>query len=268
VKILFLANKDLASNFALNNILPKVSKHHATHLWLSARVGKENKPPKQLVKLAFFEQALFNQLLSPLIQNGKNKRAFKTFDDFTPWLSSAIREVNKINSRQVIDDLCALAPDLIVSIRYGGILKENAISIPKKGVINLHSGVLPKYKGVMATFWALKNKECEIGTTLHTIDDGSIDTGKIIKISTLKINENQSYLSHVLKLYKQGALDVLTAIDRLEDGEKLQSQTQNNSQTYFTFPNEKECDDFEQDGLKIVDEQEYMAFIQRHYVDK
>ncbi|MDG1750165.1 MAG: formyl transferase [Thalassotalea sp.] len=268
MKILFLANKDLASNFALNNILQKVSEHHESYLWLSARVGKENNPPKQLVNLKFFEQTLFNQLLSPLIQNTKNENAYKAFENFSPFLSSEIREVNQINSPETIKDLNQLAPDLIVSIRYGGILKEQVINIPKKGVINLHSGILPKYKGVMATFWALKNKDIEIGTTLHTIDDGSIDTGKIIKISKLKVMEERSYLTHVLELYKQGALDVLTAIDMLENGEKLSSQTQDSSQTYFTFPTEKECEDFEKGGLKIVDEQEYMAFIQRHYADK
>lgn len=267
MKILFLANKDLASNFALNKILPEISANHDAHLWISARVGKEDNPPKQLTQLKFFEQDLFNQLLCPLIQNTKHKKSYKTFENFSPFLSSQIREVNQINSPQMIDDLKALAPDLIVSIRYGGILKEHVINVPHRGVINLHSGILPKYKGVMATFWALKNKDSEIGTTLHTIDDGSIDTGKIIKVSRLKVMEGRSYLYHVIELYKQGALDILSAIETLSAGLTLRSHPQDESQSYFTFPNASECDEFENDGLTIVDEQAYMALIRQYYID-
>lgn len=266
MKILFLSNKDLASNFALNMLLPKVSKNHDVHLWLSAKVGKNNVLPKQLQVLKFFEQDLFNKLFSSLFITSRSRNTYKAFDEFTPLLSSPIREVNKINSPEVVDDLNALSPDLIVSIRFGGILKETVINIPQKGVINLHSGILPKYKGVMATFWAMKNNDSEIGTTLHTIDDSSIDTGQIVKISKTKVKSEKSYLWHVLELYKQGTLDILEAIEALENDDVLSSLPQIRSDSYFTFPNENECDDFEKSGLKIVDEQDYMEFIQQNYM--
>jgi len=266
MKILFLSNKDLASNFALNMLLPKVSESHEVHLWLSAKVGKSSVIPTQLKTLKFFEQDFFNQLLSPLLPASKNSRAYKSFDEFHPFLHSEIREVNRINSPEEIEALRALLPDLIVSIRYGGILKETVIHIPKKGVINLHSGILPKYKGVMATFWAMKNNDPEIGTTLHTIDDNSIDTGQVVKISKMKVETIKSYLWHVLELYKQGALDIVEAIETLENDGVLKAKPQNETNTYFTFPTENECDDFEKSGLSIVDEQDYVEFIKLNYM--
>jgi len=265
MKILFLSNKDLASNVALNMLLPKVSESHEVHLWLSAKVGKNSVIPKQLKTLRFFEQDLFNKLLSPLIPSSKNRNTYKSFDQFRPLLHSEIREVNQINSPEAIDDLTKLAPDLIVSIRYGGILKEAVIHIPNKGVMNLHSGILPKYKGVMATFWAIKNNDPVIGTTLHTIDDGSIDTGQVIKISTINVETKRSYLWHVLELYKQGVLDIVEAIETLENHGVLNATPQNETNTYFTFPTENECDDFENSGRSIVDEQDYLEFIQLNY---
>ena len=195
MRILFLSNKDLASNFALNMLLPEISRNHEVHLWLSAKVGKNSVLPKQLQTLKFFEQDLFNKLLSPLLPNSENRSTYKSFDGFSPFLHSEIREVNQINSPEIIGDLTKLSPDLIVSIRYGGILKETVINIPTKGVINLHSGVLPKYKGVMATFWAMKNNDSQVGTTLHTIDDGSIDTGQVFKISKMKVERTKSSAS-------------------------------------------------------------------------
>ena len=138
MNILFLSNKDLASNFALNRLLPKVSKNNEVHLWLSAKVGKNSVLPKQLTSLKFFEQDLFNEVLSPLIVKSKN--AYKAFDDFSCFLSSELKEVNQINSPEIMDILADLSPDLIISIRYGQILKETVINLPKKGVLNLHSG--------------------------------------------------------------------------------------------------------------------------------
>jgi methionyl-tRNA formyltransferase len=266
MKILFLANKDLASNFALNRLLPKVSKNNDVHLWLSANVGKTDVTPTQLKSLKFFEQDLFIKILSPLISKSGARDTYKAFDDFHCFLSSELREVNQINSPEIIHNLETLSPDLIVSIRYGGILKETVINIPKRGVLNLHSGILPKYKGVMATFWALKNNDSEIGTTLHTIDNGSIDTGHIVKISKIKSRVNKSYLWHVLELYKQGSIDVADAIESLKKGKMLNSQAQGESHLYFTFPNEIECTDFEDSGLKILDEQDYLTFIKTHYL--
>ena len=264
MKILFLSNKDLASNFALNRLLPKVSKNNEVHLWLSAKVGKNSVLPKQLTSLKFFEQDLFNEVLSPLIVKSKN--AYKAFDDFSCFLSSELKEVNQINSPEIMDILADLSPDLIISIRYGQILKETVINLPKKGVLNLHSGILPKYKGVMATFWALKNNDFELGTTLHTIENGSIDTGRIIKTSKMKSRADKSYLWHVLELYKQGSLDILAAVESLDKGELLHSMPQEESDLYFTFPNQIECNDFEDSGFAIVDEQEYMTFIKEHYL--
>lgn len=266
MKILFLANKDLASNFALNQILPQVSKNHDTHLWLSAKVGNNSTLPKQLATLKFFEQDLFNQLISPLLPSTQSANSYKNFAHLGDYLNTAPIEVNQINSPDNVERLKGLSPDLIVSIRYGGILKAPVINIPSKGVINLHSGLLPKYKGVMATFWALKNNDTEIGTTLHTIEDSSIDTGQIITISKQQSRPNKSYLWHVLELYLQGALDILNAIDTLTNSKVLKVRPQSESNTYFTFPNEAECLQFEKNGYKLVDEQDYLAFINSHYL--
>lgn len=265
MNILILSNRDLASNFALNLLIPKLIGAHKVHLWLSGKVGKKRVLPEQLSRLKFFEQDLFNQLLSPLF-SGKKIDKLKGFESFQPYLASELLEVNDINTPKTILRIKDLAPDLIVSIRYGGILKEDCINIPIKGVLNLHSGILPHYRGVMATFWALLNGDEKIGTTLHTIDDGSIDTGKIIKISTLDVQSNKSYLWHVLELYKQGVVDVFDTITSIAQDKKVLKLVQPKDNAYFTFPTNEELTVFEQQGLKLVDEQELLCFIRKNYL--
>ena len=87
MKILILCNKDIASNFALNLLIPKLKDDHQLHLWLSAKVGESHHKPQQLRQLKFFEQDLLNQLLSPLLINSQPPK-FKRFEGFEPYLFS------------------------------------------------------------------------------------------------------------------------------------------------------------------------------------
>jgi methionyl-tRNA formyltransferase len=264
MKILILSNKDIASNFALNLLIPKIKGNHKLHLWLSAKVGKNSNQPEQLSRLKFFEQDLLNKRLNPLLIKS-NTTKFTGFEGFKHYLDSEMREENIINASESIDRIQTLSPDLIISIRYGGILKDACIKIPKHGVINLHSGILPKYRGVMATFWAMLNDDKTIGTTLHTIDDGTIDTGKIIKISTMTVDKEKSYLQHVLELYRQGTLDIIDTIISLSKNEKVLTHSQHKSDCYFTFPKMDDLVKFENKGLKLIDEQAYLGFLCENY---
>lgn len=70
-------------------------------------------------------------------------------------------------------------PDMIVVYSMSHLLKENIISIPKYGAINLHPSLLPAYRGPNPLFWMYYNMEKEGGITVHYIDKGE-DTGDII----------------------------------------------------------------------------------------
>ncbi|MGS2719173.1 formyl transferase [Paraglaciecola aestuariivivens] len=264
MNILILSNKDLASNYALNLLVPQLAEQHQLHLWLSAKVGGKKALAAPLSRLKFFEQNMFNQLLSPLLSNTPQAK-FTGFEGLQGYLSSTLLEENAINSPEAMARLENIAPDLIICIRFGGILKQPCIDIPPLGVLNLHSGILPDYRGVMATFWALLNGEKQIGTTLHTIDDASIDTGKVVKISRMKVSPNQSYLCHVLALYNQGVQDLIDAVCTLNANQALPLNTQPKTDKYYSFPNEQDLAKFAQNGLSLVDESAYLAFLVQHY---
>ncbi|HAZ78734.1 MAG TPA: formyl transferase, partial [Porticoccaceae bacterium] len=53
-----------------------------------------------------------------------------------------------LKSPEALSRVAATEPDLILSIRFGLILPQTIIDLPKYGVINLHSGLLPVYRGV------------------------------------------------------------------------------------------------------------------------
>ena len=180
MNICLLSNQDLASNFALNLLLPLLAEKHHTRVFLSSKVGGNQALPGELAQLAFFEQGLFNDLLFPALDSGSPTGTLLSFRQLSRYTSQPINILNRINSEESLAVLGESETDLILSIRYGGILREQAIALPRLGVINLHSGLLPDYRGVMATFRAMLNGEQKIGTTLHYISDPGIDTGDII----------------------------------------------------------------------------------------
>lgn len=132
--------------------------------------------------------------------------------------ANALPRPNAAEGLAVLNDV---SPDLILSIRYRRILKNAAIAIPKHGVINLHSGLLPDYRGVMATFWAMLNGESEIGCTLHRIVDSGIDTGPVLGVSRMRTATNKSYLANVLGLYSDGCEMIERAIKATTRGKAL-----------------------------------------------
>lgn len=263
MKILILANKDIASNYALNMLLPDLD-HHEVSVFVSSKVGG-NKKTNQLDTLKFFEQSLFNQLISPLMNNVNNESAYKSFDQLNCYLVEPLEEFNLINSSKGVEKVRKFQPDLIISIRYGNILKDDVISIPNFGVLNLHSGVLPDYRGVMATFWAMLNNESEIGTTLHYIDDNSIDTGRIVSNSRLEVNKEKSYIWHVLQLYISGVELIKKAIFCIESHGQLETYPQPNSGQYFSFPEENDLREFSEKGFCLFNENEIIDFLRANY---
>lgn len=263
MKITVLINHDLASNFALNRLLPQLVEHEVT-VFMSSKVGNKTSMSEPLRQLMFFEQQLFNDFLTPFmpkIDNGK----FLSFDALSLLLTQPIQLLNEINSPGGLARLARTTPDLIVSIRYGVILNNLAISIPTLGVINLHSGLLPNYRGVMATFWAMLNQERHIGTTLHYINDASIDTGNIINQHQSSIDYQQSYLSQVLNLYIGGVEILVNAIAQLNLNKKLPSYIQPSKGSYFSFPTDDDLNQFFQRGNHLVKTEELKAFFQQYY---
>ena len=253
MNITLLANRDLASNLALNRLLPSLSEQHQLRVFLSSQVGSAANLPEPLRLLKFFEQTLFNDILFPALDRAQTGSAPCSFARLAQFTTSPITVLNKINSEAGLATLAASSPDLVICIRYGGILKDRAIAIPHRGVINLHSGLLPDYRGVMATFRALLHGETEIGTTLHYISDGTIDTGDIIGNTQLPVTAGRSYLWHVLQLYPGACELLLRTIEQISAGKIPACEAQPAGGSYFSFPEQAELDRFLQSGHSLYD---------------
>lgn len=270
MKLIIFSNRDLASNYFLNLILPHISTY-VQGIFLSDAVGKKSikSIPYPLQELKFFEQILINQYLFPQfdLQNRNLGTKLLTFFELSKKFNLPIMSCNDVQSPESIEYFKNIAPDLVLSVRFGKIFKSEFINIPTQGIINLHSGKLPDYRGVLATFRAMQNADNQIVTTLHFIEDGTIDTGNIIGFSPINVDYNRSLLSNILALYPASVPLVVETIEKIAMGKKNDLLViPNIGGNYFSFPDEADFNQFVSKGLKVTDVNDINNFLQQYLI--
>ena len=90
-----------------------------------------------------------------------------------------------------LEQLRQLEPELIVVAAYGKILPVEILQLPPLGCINVHSSLLPKYRGAAPINWAILNGERETGVTIMYMAEG-LDTGDMLASSATPIDLNES----------------------------------------------------------------------------
>lgn len=155
-----------------------------------------------------------------------NPEAKFFFGDAPPSLDrpELVTEVPHINHPDVVALARRLQPDVIAvfgtSLIRGELLREGRL-----GIVNLHGGLSPEYRGADCTFWALYNGEPEkVGCTLHWIDAG-IDTGGLIAHVSPKVLPDDNELKLFWRAVQASAVVYGELMQRLADGESM-GQTQ------------------------------------------
>jgi methionyl-tRNA formyltransferase len=121
---------------------------------------------------------------------------------------------------QFIAELRGLKPDLIVVVAYGHILPQTILDLPKFGCLNVHTSLLPKFRGAAPIQWAIASGEGETGVTVMKMDAG-LDTGPIVsQRRTPILPEDNSQTLHD-KLAQLGAELLVEAIPDYVAGEIL-----------------------------------------------
>jgi len=155
-------------------------------------------------------------------------------------------KVDSINSDQFINLIKKENIDLVISVASSQILKKELIKAPKKGCINYHTSLLPEYRGRMPLFWALKNKEKEIGISVHEVDE-EIDNGPIIVQKRILTEGRESLHKLYLKTIEIGPEVLLEAVNKIDQGIEERILNDKNNATYFGFP---DCEDVKEFKLK------------------
>jgi folate-dependent phosphoribosylglycinamide formyltransferase PurN len=115
------------------------------------------------------------------------------------------------NSQEAVQAIRKHKIDILVHLGGGGILKAPIIEAPTLGTLNAHMGLLPPYRGMNVTEWALWNED-PVGCTVHLID-GGIDTGRIILLHVVDVS-GAGNVAEARELVNQAQLAQLSEVLR------------------------------------------------------
>ncbi len=120
------------------------------------------------------------------------------------------------NNVEFIDKIKGLAPDVICVVAYGKILPKEILDIPKKGCINVHASLLPKYRGAAPIQWAVLNGDEKTGVTTMYMDIG-MDTGDIILTKETEIGKEETTGELWNRLSIMGGKLLVQTLEKIEN---------------------------------------------------
>lgn len=154
-----------------------------------------------------------------------------------------------INSEESLAMIRSHEPDILVSIAGNQIFRKPLITLAPKGCLNLHTALLPKYRGLMPSFWVMKNEELETGVSVFFVDEG-IDSGPILVQKRVAIGDRSQ--EELIKHTKQLGMDaIIEAIDLIYRDDYKLIDNNADDMTYFSFPTKEDVKIFRARGKRF-----------------
>jgi len=160
-----------------------------------------------------------------------------------------LRLEENVNAPTSIEAIGAMKPDLLVSVAGNQIFRLALLELAPKGCLNVHSALLPKYRGLMPTFWALKNGEKETGVSVFLVDQG-IDSGPIVVQKRVPIATDR--LEDLIRETKVVGMDaVWEAVEKVRRGGMKLVPNPDADKSYFSFPTRDDVRAFRAAGKRL-----------------
>jgi methionyl-tRNA formyltransferase len=154
--------------------------------------------------------------------------------------------VNDPKSLAIIEEYNS---DIMVSIAGNQIFKQPLIDMVPNGILNLHTALLPKYRGLMPSFWVLKNCEEKTGVSVFFVDAG-IDSGNIIIQREIIIGDlSQEEL--IKRTKRMGITAVVDALICIGSGNVNLIENDITKGSYYTFPTRSDVRAFYKVGKRF-----------------
>jgi methionyl-tRNA formyltransferase len=156
-----------------------------------------------------------------------------------------------VNSPEYLEQVRQLAPDVIVSVAAPEIFRKEILRIPRLGCINIHSGRLPVYRGMMPTFWQMLHGEPAITVTVHEMAE-ALDAGKILGTVMVPIEPRDS-LDRVISTTKEaGARLLIDVLSKIGRGQESRVPVDMSGKKYFSFPQREHVREFRKRGHRLL----------------
>ncbi len=176
---------------------------------------------------------------------------FWSIENVAEAFSIPCYHVAKVSGQEFHKIIDEYNPDLLISISCPQIIGRKVRSRFPEGAINVHGAPLPKYRGLMPAFWALKNNETSTATTVHDLAD-KLDNGDILVQHSVDVDAQDTWDSLVRKTKAAGADALVEAINQIEAGTVERKPNLDKDATYFSFPTSQDRREFRQAGRRFL----------------
>ena len=143
---------------------------------------------KALVEAGHEICGVFTQPDKP--KNRGHKLTFSPVKEYALSQNLPVYQPLKLRDGTALALVQELHPELIVVAAYGRILPEDILNMPPYGSINVHSSILPKYRGSAPINWAVLNGEKVTGVTIMYMA-AELDAGDIIRVAETPIDPDE-----------------------------------------------------------------------------
>ena len=168
-------------------------------------------------------------------------------------VSAGIRVVTtpSVNQPEYVEQMRTIAPDVIMSVAAPEMFKPPLLGLPRLGCLNIHSGRLPTYRGMMPTFWQMLRGESDVTITVHRMAE-RLDAGDVVATQSFAIGKRDS-LDRVIKGTKYEGARLFIKVLRDLRMEQVQSSPLDMKQaSYFSFPRAQDVREFRKRGHRLL----------------
>lgn len=145
-------------------------------------------------------------------------------------LGIPVEQPTKIKPPEVAAAWKALECEVAVVVAYGRILPRAVLEAPRRGCVNVHASLLPRWRGAAPIQWSIVSGDAETGVCLMEMDEG-LDTGPVFATARTPIGENETSGELFARLGPMGADLLRSALPRWLAGE-LPARAQEGEVTY------------------------------------
>lgn len=164
-------------------------------------------------------------------KNRGMKLTFPPVKEYALTQNLAVYQPLKVKDGTALALVQELKPELIVVAAYGRILPEEILEAPKYGSINVHSSLLPKYRGAAPINWAILNGETETGVSIMYMA-AELDAGDVIRQAVTAIDPQETAPELTERLAELGAQALCAVVRDLEAGTACRTPQDHSAHTY------------------------------------
>ena len=186
----------------------------------------------------------------------QSKRGLKVTDtpviDFAKKNNLLFRIPEKLNNNEEFNFIKDLSADLAVVVAYGQLIPKKFLDLTKFGFINLHTSLLPKWRGAAPIQRAIMNGDKKTGVTIMKIEE-KLDSGPIIDSSEINLNFESTFGDIEKKLSEIGANLIIKNLLKIEKKQTVLSTQNHSLASYAKKIKKEECKiDWNLDAEKIL----------------